>query len=466
MKGILDRNRRLFIRSLWIIKLRWLAVVSVILAVVIIKYLYNVRLTDFPIYIVCFFLVVENLISLKILGRINNNKTVSDDEKLNKEKIKSNFIKIKRINNFQIFFDLIALTIILYFTGGVENPFIFFYFFHLAIASVLLSPKETLFHSSFAVILFLALVYSSYFEFVPYQSLHIEQEFADMQLYLNSFYVIKRTVSFMVTLFILVFLVSSIGLRLQNQEEKYSKALNQLEKQDNIKNEYVLRVTHDIKGHLAAIQSNLSVITSRILGPLEDKYAGFIDRAHKRTFIATHFIRDLLKLTRLRIYSDSKFQNFQIKEVLEKALNHTKTNAEAKSISLLYDIDENIGEGFGNEFSIQEITGNIILNAIKYTSENGTIKLIAKNYDHFVKISIEDTGVGIPEDEISLIFDEFYRASNVKKVVEDGTGIGLTIVKKVIEEHGGKIWVESELGEGSVFIFTLPKILPDNKQAK
>jgi len=255
MKDILNRNKRLFLRSHWMIRLRWFAIIAVILSIAFLKYLCQTQLNDVPIYIVCFFLSIENLISLKLLKQIETNGKSSHDDQLEAKKIKSDFILIKKVLNFQIFIDLIALTFILYFTGGVENPFIFFYFFHLAIASVLLSQKETFIHTTIAVFLFIILVYSTYFEIVPYCALCLNEDYVNIMLYKNSYYVIKSTVSFIATVFILVFLASSIGRKLQFQEEKYSEALDKLEKQDTIKNEYVLRVTHDIKGHLAAIQS-------------------------------------------------------------------------------------------------------------------------------------------------------------------------------------------------------------------
>ncbi|MEN8121161.1 MAG: ATP-binding protein [Bacteroidota bacterium] len=457
MKDILNRNKRLFLRSLWMIRLRWLAIIAVIPSTIIYKYLYHIQLSDFPIYIVCFFLIAENLISLKFLKRIETNGESFPDNQLTSKKVKSDFILIKNVLNFQIFIDLIALTFILYFTGGIENPFIFFYFFHLAIASVLLSQKETFIHTIIAVLLFLTLAYSTYLELVPYHVLYNYENYVDFMLYKNSFYVIKSTVSFIATVLILVFLASSIGKKLQNQEEKYADAIDKLKKHDTIKNEYVLRVTHDVKGHLAAIQSNLSVLTSRILGPLDDKHEGFIERAYKRTFIATHFIRDLLKLTKLRMSGPIKASKFDLRKALVNAANDVKTNAESKSITIESQIDDTVNEFYGDEFSIQEITSNLLLNAIKYTPEKGSITLVAQALKDTMQISIEDTGFGIPENEIEHIFEEFYRASNVKKIVLDGTGIGLTIVKKVVEQHGGKIWVESKLNEGSKFIFTLLK---------
>jgi hypothetical protein len=233
--SILNRNKRLCLRSLWIIKLRWLAIALVIFAIIGLKYLYKIEISALPIFIVCFFLVIENIVSNYLIRKINQKENISDEGLPNENKIALDFRNIKRLNNFQIFFDLVALTIILYFTGGVENPFIYFYFFHLAIASILLSLKETIIHASIAIVLFILLVYTAYFELVPYQGIDLGENLGEMHLFRNSVYVIKTTISFIFTLVILVFLVGSIGHRLQIQEEKYGNALKELEQKDKIK---------------------------------------------------------------------------------------------------------------------------------------------------------------------------------------------------------------------------------------
>ncbi|MDP3788786.1 MAG: ATP-binding protein, partial [Candidatus Omnitrophota bacterium] len=106
---------------------------------------------------------------------------------------------------------------------------------------------------------------------------------------------------------------------------------------------------------------------------------------------------------------------------------------------------------------IQETLTNLIVNSIKYTPRNGRIDIMIRDNGSSVSIVIADTGIGIPKNELSRVFDEFYRASNAKEVEKDGTGLGLSIAKQVIEMHNGKIWVESEEGKGSKFSIELPK---------
>jgi signal transduction histidine kinase len=134
-----------------------------------------------------------------------------------------------------------------------------------------------------------------------------------------------------------------------------------------------------------------------------------------------------------------------------------KSKAEDKSITLNCNIESSLEKIFGNQFSIEEMVANLLLNAIKYTPANGTVEVSAKNHEDYVLVEIADTGIGIPKEEQSKIFDEFYRATNAKRVERDGTGLGLSIVKYIVERHGGEMQVESQEGRGTTFRLTLPR---------
>lgn len=103
------------------------------------------------------------------------------------------------------------------------------------------------------------------------------------------------------------------------------------------------------------------------------------------------------------------------------------------------------------------MTTNLLLNAIKYTPEDGSIKVCTEDDGESVLVEISDTGIGIPPEELPKIFDEFYRATNAKKIEKDGTGLGLSIAKQIVVRHGGRIWAESNKNAGTTFRFTLPK---------
>jgi signal transduction histidine kinase len=131
--------------------------------------------------------------------------------------------------------------------------------------------------------------------------------------------------------------------------------------------------------------------------------------------------------------------------------------AEEKSITVTSKIEPSVGLIVGNQFSINEMLTNLLFNAIEYTPEKKSVHIEVQSRGDSVQINVSDTGIGIPEDEIGSIFDEFYRAGNARDWEKDGTGLGLSIVKQIIERHSGQISVQSRLGQGTTFTVILPK---------
>lgn len=246
-------------------------------------------------------------------------------------------------------------------------------------------------------------------------------------------------------------------IELQKQEKALREANIKLTEKDRIKDEYVSRVTHDIKGHLAAIQSCLYVAANESIGTLNEKQSNFMDRAVKRTRQLTNFVKELLNLTQMRLSGRLEMKAFSLPDSISKALSSIANRAKEKSITVSSNVEPSVGEIVGNEFSINEMITNLLFNAIKYTTENKTVHLEAKSYDNHVQIDIIDTGIGIPADELGNVFSEFFRASNALKTEKDGTGLGLSIVKQIIEQHGGEISVESQEGQGTKFTVIMPK---------
>jgi len=244
---------------------------------------------------------------------------------------------------------------------------------------------------------------------------------------------------------------------LKKQEKAAREANVQLKEKDRIKDEYVARVTHDIKGHLAAIQSCLYIAGDESSGSLNDKQADFFGRARNRTVQLTNFVKELLNLTQMRLSGQLQMEPFSLSDCISKALTSVATKAKDKSITVTSNVEPTVGQIVGNEFSINEMITNLLFNAVKYTPENKSVHLEAKSHNDSVRIEIADTGIGIPANELGNIFEEFFRASNAKKREKDGTGLGLSIVKQIVERHGGEISAQSQEGQGTKFTVTLPK---------
>ena len=250
---------------------------------------------------------------------------------------------------------------------------------------------------------------------------------------------------------------------LQKQEKALREANIQLKEKDRIKDEYVARVTHDIKGHLAAIQSCLHIAADASSGPLNEKQSDFLGRSRRRTAQLSDFVIELLNLTQMRLSGHFEVASFSLPQTITKALTTVERKAKDKSITVTSNVEPSVDQIVANQFSITEVLTNLLFNAIKYTPDNKTVHLDAKSDADNVHIDITDTGIGIPAAELGNVFDEFFRATNAKKSEKDGTGLGLSIVKQIIDRHSGTISVRSEEGRGSTFSVVLPKNGPGSR---
>jgi signal transduction histidine kinase len=324
----------------------------------------------------------------------------------------------------------------------------------MIIASAIFSTLESFLHALFSLFLVALLTFLEYYSVIPHY--HLDGYFGN-ELYRNSFFIFATGFVYVCTSVALVSISHMIIFRSIKSEESYVKTNQELENKDKLKNEYVLRVTHDIKGHLAAILSCIKVIKSRITGPLNQMQEEFANRAYERTELLTDFVKDLLNLTNKRLKHDLEFEEFSIRDIINKVLVPVNILVRDKSIQLNLFFDETIGTLKGNPFMIEELYSNLLLNAVKYTADNGIIGLSVRNrHDHIIT-EISDSGIGIPAEDLPRVFDEFFRAGNVPKDFKTGSGLGLSIVKQIVENHKGRIWVSSEVAKGTKFTFTLPK---------
>jgi signal transduction histidine kinase len=243
---------------------------------------------------------------------------------------------------------------------------------------------------------------------------------------------------------------------LTQKEQALRRANDELRQKDRIKDEYVSRITHDIKGHLAAIANCLYVASDMVPESADKSLKDFVDRAQNRTGRLTEFVKNLLELTRRRLAGTIDMANFSLTDSLNKAVADVTTKAVSKAITLNCDIDPAVGDIRGNELSIHEVLANLVSNAVKYTPDNGQVDIRARSLGHEIQVEVTDTGIGIPQQDLEHVFDEFFRAGNAVTGKEEGTGLGLSIVKQIVDTHGGHVSVTSQEGQGTTFTLALP----------
>jgi len=433
----------------WLIRLRWFAVAGVFLTALAADKVLRIPLSYAPLYAIAAGLGACNLLFLVYLNRVR--AAARPDLP----------VITNRLANAQIPMDLLGLTALVHFSGGVENPFAFYFVFHMIIASVLLSRRASYLQATSAVFLFLLM---AGLEYTGLWAHHCVASSAAGCRRADLLYLLGAAAAFSSTLFIAVYMATSISGKLREKEARLRGANLQLKEKDRIKSNYVLRVTHDVKEHLAAIQACLDPVLHGLTGELKPGQVSLIRRSYERTEKLTFFVKALLEITRIKLSNKMETGVFSLRRTAESAVNFVEARARVKNIRLTWAVAHGVEEITGAQVYIEETIANFLANSIKYTPAGGAVDLLIGDAGASVLIRVSDTGMGIPKDELPHIFEEFYRARNAKAAERTGTGLGLSIAREVAEKHKGRIWVESEEGKGSTFYFSLPKTLPPPAQ--
>ena len=256
----------------------------------------------------------------------------------------------------------------------------------------------------------------------------------------------------------------SLEARRLRQAEEEAKRLEQekvqLQKLDQLKSQFTLLVAHELRAPVAAIQSYLKLILDGYVP--QERLMEIIAKAERRTQDQLALINDLLELARLKDEAKQvDMSEVDVVEALREAGDMMRAQAEGKNIIFDVLVGSGIPKIRANPKHIKELWNNLISNAIKYTPRGGRVTVSLKAEGGNVVGSVRDTGIGIAREDLDRIFQDFYRTKAAKEFERMGTGLGLSIVKAILDNYGGTIRVESKVGKGSVFTFTIPAAPPN-----
>jgi len=243
--------------------------------------------------------------------------------------------------------------------------------------------------------------------------------------------------------------VQGVGYALTMQDITYLKEV------DRIRSEFVHTVSHDLRSPLTSV-IGYSELVERV-GPLNETQQEFITRIQDSIQHITSLINDLLELGSIEAGMDTHREFVQLEGILRYTINMLDGQIKSKQLRLQTDIESALPPLRANPIRLRQILDNVIGNAIKYSYANGEVQISIHAEENQVILQVTDHGPGIPASDQPRIFDKFYRASNITSEVE-GSGLGLAIVKNIVENHQGRIWVESTLGKGSSFFIVLPVV--------
>ena len=441
----------------WLIRLRWIAASAVLYGTFMSTRVLGLNLDALPLYLVGITIAVYN--SLFLIALRWSEANLADQYSR----------ACQWMANSQILVDLLFLTLIVHFSGGVENVLAFYFVFHIVIASILLSRRDTFLLATAAIAMFSCLVLGEFSGLLPHQPVFASawSERARSALLIGTSLLI-----FASTLYLVAYMATSIVGRLRERDQAILLLNAQLEAKakelesaydrevqlEQTKSQYMRKVSHEIRAPMAAIRTTLRVLLDGYVGVVPSAQGEMIARAEKRVQGLLALVGDLLALSRARdLKPTSKQRPVDLLQVVEKVVALQGPRAEAKEVALATMNEGGPANLLADAESMEQLVTNLVANAINYTPNRGRVEVRVKTEPSAVQFQVADTGIGISPAERSRIFDEFYRAPSARSFTEEGTGLGLSIVRSIVETHDGRIDVESELGRGTTFTVALPR---------
>ena len=255
----------------------------------------------------------------------------------------------------------------------------------------------------------------------------------------------------------------------KNFQEIYKERkdeIKNLKDQETFRKDFIGNLSHELKTPLFSIQGYIETLLD---GGIDDKKVNlkYIKRAQKSVERLIYIIQDLDLITKFDAGVEKiKKSCFNLIETIYNVVDSLEHRFKERSLNLLFDqTEKKVLKVFGDEKKIHQVLINLITNSIKYGVDAGTIEVkLEENYNSKVIVSIIDNGLGIPREDLARIFERFYRVEKTRNRDEGGSGLGLSIVKHIIDAHDEKISVQSEDGVGSNFSFSLQLFISDNKK--
>jgi signal transduction histidine kinase len=443
--------RRLITRTRWFVMLRWHAAVAIVMAVIGTQWFFDIKLNAFPLFVVAGFLLFYNSIFFGYARWLAERPV---------EKVSRG--EVENFANLQISVDLVVLTVLLHYSGGVENPLSLFFIFHMIIASILLTPLASYLQATLALGLYAAMALMEWQWPVLH---HNVKGFLPLEFSQNVKFILGSIGALGVTLYLTVYLTVSIAKELRKRESQLMEARDRLEEAnqklaelEERKSRFMRVAAHQLRAPMAAISSSLKVVLGGYVRKDPAREQDMVERAVSRTQSMLTLLNDLLTLSRAKELPPEQKgkESFDLREVVEKLAALHKHRAEEKGIRLEVKMPEAAEIVNADRSAIEDVVDNLLSNAIKYTKDGGKVEVKTYERDGYFHCDVSDSGIGIPPDEMKELFTEFFRGSKAREVEHEGTGLGLSIVKEIVVRHGGDVAVQSEMDKGSTFSFKLP----------
>ena len=424
----------------WFIRLRWAAAVGVFAALIIGDIFLDFSFDFAVLFSILAALLVANFGFAMYHWRIKH-------QNLSRREMGVFF-------HIQICIDYGLLFLLIYFTGFLDNPFIYFFVFHIMLTSFIFPSRTVMYYVVALTAVFLLLMILTY----DTSFLHFITNLSRLDISSEDTRRVLNGLSFLSTLSIAAYLVTRIKLRIVERGKKIEIELNKYKTLDTAKSNFILQVTHELRGPLAAVKGYHEMILKGITGKVEDRTRDTLGRATRRTKNLLTMIDEMIDYAYMKSDEEIRYNRVDVdmKESIHENVELISTEAQQKDIRISAFSSRGITVCVNRDL-LNIILGNLLSNAVRYSKPGGTITVMAEESGNEVHLMVKDEGIGSEEGELESIFEEFYRTRKAREVEQDGTGLGLSIIKKAVDSLHGRIVVYSEMDRGTTFHIHLPK---------
>jgi len=423
----------------WFVKLRWIACAGVFITLLVFSAILNVNLPYRILFSANAILFTANFSYSWYLVRIKS-KVLTDREK-------------KHFLHIQIISDYILLILLVYFTGYLENPLIYYLVFHIMLTSFLFTEKILIKYTIATVCVILIIAVLQMYHIFPYFPLSPKGDFEEYYRRIPI-----RSGGITSILLISAYLISSIKDRINYKGKLCEVELNRYKSLDKVKSNFILQVTHELRGPLAAVMGYHEILLKGLSGELPAKSRTILTKANRRTDNLLTMIGEMIDFAYMKSEKDLTLDEKKVKvfDLISENISLIKDIAAKKEINLTVNCAKHITMQTNRDL-INMILGNLLTNGIKYSNKGGDISVTCSNEKNEIHLIVSDTGIGIEDKELEKIFEEFYRTRIARSLEKDGTGLGLSIVQRAVNSLHGKINVFSQVDSGTEFHIYLPE---------
>ncbi len=427
-------------RVVWFIKLRWFVPFGIAGGATLadaVGFTFNM----IAVLLVALFVLLYNAVCYYIRPCNNTNPCSTD--------------RLYTFTYSQVALDYLALFLLVHWAGGAASPIIFVFIFHIIFASILLPRRSAYGFAAVAIIGMWSMAFGEMTGLLDRRLVSFRGETID--LLDKPWYVASMLVFFSGAIGATVLSTTAIMRMLKQRIIENAQFYEQIEQLTKERWRFMRKVAHNLRAPLAAVISMMDLLKNEYLGKMEPKQVEYLHRIYRRTKHMTDMINELMTIARSRTDTALLSRHpMRVDAIADRVLKTFIVEAETKGLGFVFEVSPEIAEAEIDLELAEPVLENLVSNAIKYTSKGDVRVSFTKSGNDFVVIQIQDTGIGIPKEDQSQLFREFFRAHNARTVEEVGTGLGLALVKETLDKNGGKITFESKLGKGTTFMVYLP----------